>query len=141
MMEKNLSNINLSFDFWTSGNFKSYMAIVAHFINETHINHTLIIGLRQVLGQHSKANQADILLQVICDYNITDKLGYFVLDNIESNNVCVDLLLKQLCPNFHKKYRRLRYVGHIINLAAHAFLYGKDPKAFIIDAVHVQDTH
>lgn len=37
-MEKSLSNINVSFDFWISRNFESYVVITTHFINEAYIN-------------------------------------------------------------------------------------------------------
>lgn len=49
MIEKSLSNINLSFNLWISKNFDNYIANITHFINETHMNQMLIIRLYQVL--------------------------------------------------------------------------------------------
>ena len=51
-----------------------------------------------------------------------------MLDNASSNDTCVDHVLRTLFPHFTKKQRerrRLRCLGHIINLAAQAFLLGK----------------
>ena len=51
-----------------------------------------------------------------------------MLDNASTNDVCVDLVLRKLYPGMNAKQRRrrrLRCLGHIINLAAQAFLFGK----------------
>jgi hypothetical protein len=67
---------------------------------------------------------------VIEEYEIKDLLGYFVLNNASSNDTCVREILKQLRPEFDSKQRRLRCFGHIVNLAAKAFLFGEDAEAF-----------
>jgi hypothetical protein len=51
-----------------------------------------------------------------------------MLDNASTNDVCVDLVLRKLYPGMNAKQRRrrrLRCLGHVINLAAQAFLFGK----------------
>jgi hypothetical protein len=60
-------------------------------------------------------------------------LGYFVLDNASSNDICVQEILKQLQPRLDPKKRRLRCFGHIVNLGAKAFLFGKEAKAFEVE--------
>jgi len=51
-----------------------------------------------------------------------------MLNNALSNDTAVDLILKTLYPKMSEKQRkrcRLRYLGHVVNLAAQAFLLGK----------------
>lgn len=48
-------------------------------------------------------------------------------------------ILRELRPDLNKKERRLRCIGHITNHAAQAFLFGKDPEAFEVEAVVVRD--
>jgi len=50
-------------------------------------------------------------------------------DNAESNDTCIDAVLRALYPNMlarQRKARRLRCFGHITNLCAQAFIVGKD---------------
>ena len=122
------SNIHISFDLWTSGNGLALLAVCAHFVDEHRTIKTVMLALRPVHGSHSGENMAEIVGQVIKDYEIEDRLGYFVLDNADSNDKCVEHLFKQLNnPRLLPEQRRLRCMGHIINLAAQAFLLGEAP--------------
>jgi hypothetical protein len=58
------------------------------------------------------------------------KLGVFVTDNTKSNDTAIDTILQCLRPEIQPKTRRSRYLGHIINLVAKAFLFGTNIKAF-----------
>ena len=64
---------------------------------------------------------------------MTDKIGYFITDNASNNDTCIDIIVRTLLPTFtaeQRRQRRLRCWGHIINLAAKAFLFGKNPDDF-----------
>lgn len=114
------SNIHLSFDMWTSSNSIAFVAVVAHYIDDNMKLQTTLIG--EVIAEQ--------VVQVIQEYGFEKKLGYFVLDNATSNDTCVEAILREIRPDLMRKERRLRCIGHIINLAAQAFLYGKDEEAF-----------
>lgn len=90
----------------------------------------VLTGLRRVIGSHAGEVIAEQVIQVIQEYGMEKRLGYFVLDNATSNDTCVKAILHQLRSNLIKKERRLRCVGHIINIAAQAFLYDNDKEAF-----------
>ena len=50
-------------------------------------------------------------------------------DNAESNDTCIDAVLRALYQNMsvkQRKARQLRCFGHITNLCAQAFIVGKD---------------
>lgn len=138
-LQASRSNINLSFDIWTSANYMAYLAVLCHFIDDKYQNQTLLLGFRRVIGAESGANRAEKIIQIIQDYEIMSKLGYFVLDKITSNDTCVDQILRELRPDLNKKERRLQCVGHIINLTAQAFLFGKDVEAFQMEARVARD--
>lgn len=86
-----------------------------------------MIALCQIKSSHSGENIAYTLEQIIKEYDITNQLGYFVFDNAESNDACVKALLQLIVPYLQKKHHRLQCMGHIINLAAQALLFGKIP--------------
>src|SRR5947199_9107450 len=53
-----------------------------------------------------------------------------ILDNASSNDTCMSEILRQLGIDNTKECRCLRCLGHIINLAAKAFLFGINADAF-----------
>lgn len=134
-LQTSRSNINLSFDVWTSASYVAYLRVVCHFIDDKYQNQTLLLGFRRVIGADSGANQAEQILSLIQEYEITSKLGYFVLNNISSNDTCVGQILRELRPDLSRKERQLQCVGHIVNFAAKAFLFGKDVETFQMEAV------
>ena len=73
--------------------------------------------------------QASVILPLLTRFGITqDNLGYFVLDNATNNDTTLDELAKVL--DFKVEERRLRYIGHILNLIAEAYLFGQDAKSW-----------
>jgi len=109
------------------------LAVVAHFLDNNYKNTAVLLGLRRLQGSHSGENMAEIVLDMVSFYNIKDKLGYFILDNATSNDTAVRAILKDHGLGDQYYRRRLRCLGHIINLAAKAFLFGKSIKAFEAD--------
>ena len=72
-------------------------------------------------GAHSGENMAESVIAVIEEYEITNILGYFILDNVSSNDTCVREILKKLRPDLNPQKCHLHCFGHIVNLAAKAF--------------------
>jgi hypothetical protein len=79
-----------------------------------------------------------LLIEIIKDYDLQEHLGYFITDNASSNDTCVEYILSTFLPNLsetERKQRRLRCFGHILNLACHSYLYGRDPESFEMEVV------
>lgn len=129
-LQESKSLIHLSFDLWTSPSNKALLGVVAHFIDHKGKSRTFLIGLRELVAEHSGENQAELIINVINDYNIAWKLGYFVMDNATNNDTAVRAVIKAVRPDLDWKERRIRCAGHILNLSAHAFLFGKAGEAF-----------
>ena len=67
--------------------------------------------------------QASVLLPALMHFGIkNDNLGYFVLDNATNNDTTLIELTKSI--DFDPLERRLRYMGHILNLIAKQYLFG-----------------
>ena len=59
-----------------------------------------------------------------------------MMDNAESNDTCLESLLREIDPNISDSdidERRLRCWGHILNLVAKAFLFGTNADAFELE--------
>ncbi len=128
LLSRSLSRINISFDAWSSRKFTSLLGLTVHFLDDEGKFRTFLLGLPRIEGRHSGENLADRVSEIIHEYNIESRVGYFVTDNAESNDTCLDHLGIEL--GFNKQHRRLRCSGHIINLVARSILFGTDADAF-----------
>ena len=92
---------------------------------------TTLLGLRRLRGKHSGKNIAEAVVDVVRTYGLTsDQIGWFVLDNATSNDTCVAQILTTLDIDDEVEHRRLRCLGHIINLAAKSFFFGANSDIF-----------
>ncbi|KAI8404541.1 hypothetical protein FOFC_16036 [Fusarium oxysporum] len=83
---------------------------------------------------HSGATQAELIAGTLRKFNITaQSLGYYIGDNATSNDTCLEELSKVLeaesGAEYPHKRRRIRCIGHIINLALQAFLLARSKEA------------
>jgi len=87
------SLILISFDLWTSPNAYAILGVVAHYIDRSGNRRHVVIGLCEVLGEYSGENIAVVLVALFKEYKIARKIGYFMADNAESNDKCIDAVL------------------------------------------------
>ena len=120
--------IHLSFDGWRSGNRHAFFGVAAFFRDEDNNLRKIVLGVPEVSEQHFGYNIAGEILDIIHEYRIEDKVGYFTLDNAQNNDVAMEVLGAEL--GFNGKARRGRCFGHIVNLAAKEILFGKNAEAF-----------
>lgn len=138
ILQKAQSNVNISFDLWSSPFGISLLGITAHFIDEKYTVHTALLGLRDMTGSHSGEHIAQAVESTVNSFNLGRKLGYFVLDNATNNDTAV----QQLVTTFGLDPQvRLRCLGHIINLVATAILTDRPkPRAIILDSQTLEET-
>ncbi|XP_077301621.1 E3 SUMO-protein ligase ZBED1-like [Arctopsyche grandis] len=73
--------LSLSTDGWTSRNNDSYIAIVAHFINEETKLHSVLLGCINYKERHTSQNLCDFMKVVMAEWNISHKVAAIVSDN------------------------------------------------------------
>lgn len=140
-LDQSLSKIHISFDLWTSPNSLPMCGVVAHWLTPELTTQSVLLGLRRVVNDHTGENIAAVVCKVIEDFAITQKIGYFVTDNASSNDTAVAAICARLKLKGEHQRRRLRCMGHIINLAAKAFLFGDEAalqKAFAFEIEQTQ---
>jgi hypothetical protein len=122
------SHIHISFDGWTSLNHMSFLDIVAHWTDENYKLCSTLIGLKEVQFTHERTHPATIVMSVLEKYSILDKIGYFMCDNATNMNSAIEEISRQLFVLGNTiltlEERRLRCLGHIVNLAAKDILGG-----------------
>lgn len=120
---KALSWIHFSIDMWTSPSKTGYQAIVAHWADEeTRQAECALISLREFKGGHGGEEQARVFLEVIDEYKLSNRIGFFTMDNASSNDKMLRYISERIA-DFHPVLRRVRCNGHIINLAVQSFLF------------------
>jgi ribosome biogenesis protein Nip4 len=87
--------------------------------------------MRRVKGSYSRENITEVIIPVLVEIEIINKLGYFTTDNYCVNDTTIEFILKYFRSNItYLRERRVRYLGYIINLAAKAFLFGRNKDSF-----------
>ena len=66
---------------------------------------------------------------MIQEYEIKEKVGYFIIDNASNNDTMIEELQKCL-PGLDFRQRRLRCLGYVVNLVCKAMLYRTDAESF-----------
>lgn len=107
---------------WTSGNSLSLAGIVVHFMDCAGKLWNFLLGLPAHHDSHSGYNIAETVGHIIHHWNLQEKIGYFTGDNASNNDTCLDWLSHEF--GFDAVRRRVRCVGHVINLVAKAVLVG-----------------
>jgi hypothetical protein len=114
-------------DLWTSPNYLAILRVISHYISESRDLEQAVLSLLKLDGLHSRANMAGCVLKIIKDYGIASKVGYFMMDNAESNDTMMVAIAEELQEQYTLDWdpvqHRLRCNGHIINLTAQAFLF------------------
>lgn len=123
-LRNSIGLIHISFDLWNSGNLVSLNGIVAYYHTIKGEPRTILLALPEHENEHSGPNIAASVAVVIEAFGIQDRIGYFILDNAGNNDTAMD----DLCERFDLDWneRRLRCMGHVINLIAKQLLLGKD---------------
>ncbi|KAG7403397.1 hypothetical protein Forpe1208_v016448 [Fusarium oxysporum f. sp. rapae] len=131
-LQSSPSKLHLSADVWTAPNHKAFLGTCVKFVDpESKETLQALLALSELPGldgpgSHGGAEQWKLLRHVLEDYNIWNKIGFYTGDNHGSNDKLCRLLGEHLQArgvNWEPRKQRLRCHGHVINLAAQAFLF------------------
>jgi hypothetical protein len=139
ILPRALSKIHLSCDLWSSPNGYAMCGIAAHFIGHQGTSQSVLLALRRMRDAHSGEYIGQVIIDVVEQYGFKSRLGVFVADNADTNDVAWRHSLLTLNPLRDASKSRSRCLGHIINLAAQAFLFGTDVEAFEMTVSMVND--
>ena len=87
-----LSKVHFTLDLWTSPNALAILGMIAHYTSESGELEHSVLALRELDGKHSGQNIANCVTQIINDYGIASKVGYFMMDNANNNDTMMEAL-------------------------------------------------
>jgi hypothetical protein len=111
--------VHITLDGWTSCNNWSLLGVISHFLQDSGRQGHMVLGLREIEGTHSGENLCTVLVNILSEYNIWSKIGYFMMYNASNNDTMLDAFavhMETLGIPFDIQQRRLRCTGHVINL-------------------------
>ena len=96
-LQSSRTKIHIACDLWTSPNSLAIFGIVAHYISEDNVLESSVLALKEVQGSHDGPNLATIIMEVVNDWGLANKLGFFIMDNASNNdNMMLFLSLSML---------------------------------------------
>ena len=63
--------------------------VIGHYIAENGDLRQSVIGLREIYGRHTGEHQESVVMNVIREFGIASKLGYFMMDNAANNDTMI----------------------------------------------------
>jgi hypothetical protein len=105
------------------------------FVDENGVLRQVLLDLIEVDSEQRKTGSylASLLIQTCQDYSLLHRLGWITSDNVTVNDTLVRSIELHMrnsgITNWTEKTRRLRCIGHIINLATQAFIFADNVEA------------
>lgn len=121
-------NIHFTFDLWTSSNLLCLNGVFAHYLDAFGKKKKILLSIPSINDSHTGENIAQGVADIIMEFGLEKRVGYFVLDNAANNDKAIETLGGIF--GFDPVQRRIRCAVHIVNLVAMQLMYGKDLKAF-----------
>lgn len=100
----------LTTDDWTSVNNESFVAVTAHFFDQSFELCSLLLGCTEFYERHTADKVSEHLLKIAQEWNLNNKITAIVTDNASNMTAAV-----RLC-----EWRHVQCFAHSLNLVAQA---------------------
>jgi hypothetical protein len=137
VLRKSPGQIHIQYDGWKSGNRHALYGITCVFRDSNNRPQKCVLGLPELTERHTGENIAGQIIEIIKEFEIGDKLGYFTLDNAGNNKTSIEALGLEFGFNWENRW--VRCIGHVVNIVVKHMLFGKTPDAFekeVFEGIH-----
>jgi hypothetical protein len=135
-LQRSRSCIHLCTDSWYAGTIlqKEFQGINAQWVSPEGRLQKALLALPALADGHAGSEVAPHLIKALRFFEIEEKVGWVTGDNHGANDTLCRALEEHLQSECGIRWwlaanRRLRCLGHIINLPTQAFLFAKDAEA------------
>lgn len=90
------AKLSIALDCWNSPFQQAFMAIKGYFVDQKWDYHEILLGFMPIHGQHTGAHLAEILLEVLQEHQIVDRVIAITTDNASNNKTMVDSLCESI---------------------------------------------
>ena len=81
--------IYISFDLWTSPNGYAICGVITYFISYQYSNQSVLLTIKRLTGPHRGKDITKVIILILQEYKVIDRLSVFITDNTESNNTAI----------------------------------------------------
>lgn len=106
---KKVVRVCLTTDCWSSSNNDSYLALTAHFINDSFQLESILLDCLPIEGSHTSKNLAETIKKITDSYGLSDKILIVVSDNAANIVGAINEL----------NWKHFGCYAHTINLIVH----------------------
>lgn len=114
------SKISIALDCWTSPFSQAFMAITGYFIDADWVYREVLLGFKPLRGAHTGSNMSSVLLEILMEHKIQDRVFGLTTDNASNNKTLVDSLQQVLPDNMN--LIRTPCLAHVIQLSLNQLL-------------------
>jgi hypothetical protein len=98
--------------------------VVFYFLNKDFKVQSLLVKMKHIREAYTRENIIKAVIFIIKEIVSSNRLRFFKEDNASKNGIIIRTIITHLCLNEKDlNFRRIRYIGHIINLAVKRFLF------------------
>jgi hypothetical protein len=89
-------NIHFTFDLWTSSNLLCLNGVFAHYLDAFGKKKKILLSIPSINDSHTGENIAQGVADIIMEFGLEKRVGYFVLDNAANNDKAIELWVETL---------------------------------------------
>jgi hypothetical protein len=119
------AKVSIALDCWTSPFQQAFMAITGYFIDRDWNYREILLGFEPVYGKHSGANLSTVLLELLQQHDIIDRVLAVTTDNASNNHTLVENIQDAIdeleLPN-QIPIVRIPCLAHVIQLSLRELL-------------------
>ena len=110
-------HVSICSDIWTDHwQHHSYMGVTCHWVDERFVLHKRVLGFRVFDEAHTARNIAAVLLRVLQEYRLTQRVFSIGFDNASANTASIPELTQYCQPGIGGRFFHIRCAPHILNL-------------------------
>jgi hypothetical protein len=114
------SKLSLALDCWTSPFQQAFMAVTGYFLDNDWEYREVLLGFEPLSGTHSGLNLSEVLMRLLQQHDITDRVLAITTDNASNNNTLINYIneaIQSLELSDSSTVIRVPYIAHVIQLS------------------------
>lgn len=114
------AKLSIALDCWTSPFQQAFMAITGYFVDQDWNYHEILLGFLPVHGEHTGAYLSEVLLELLQQYSLIDRVIAITTDNASNNKTLVEKLdeaIQRLELPEYTQIVRIPCLAHVIQLS------------------------
>ncbi|CAG8521648.1 11978_t:CDS:2, partial [Cetraspora pellucida] len=110
--------VSFTSDMWTASNGSAFLSLTIHYIDSSWRLRNFLLDIVPMAVRHTGVNMCNAIMDVLHEFNLTEKALALTTDNASSMIVCGATIAEELDREFDNlSFSHYRCATHILNLA------------------------